>query len=63
MRDAGRKRKTEILDNDSSLCVIEQKRLHLPLVFALLLLPNGTGAPRVHAVADRHGQTEELLGV
>lgn len=62
MRDAGRKRKTEILDNDSSLCVIEQKRLHLPLVFALLLLPNGTGA-RVHAVADRHGQTEELLGV
>lgn len=26
-------------------------------------LPNGIGTPRVHAVADRQGQTEQLQGV
>lgn len=52
-----------LLPSDLLQFQMEQKRLHLPGFVALLLSPNGTGAPRVHAVADRHGQSEELLGV
>lgn len=47
----------------SDWLIYKLNRNIFPFHNTLHLLPNGIGAHRVHAVADRQGQTEQLQGV